>query len=222
MFKKGTPVHGVGVNDADFVTCWRDKNGKWYQHPIYGRWKNMLQRCYDPKFHDIQPTYAGCSVAPEWHYFSEFCAWAETRYKPSYQLDKDIIVPGNKVYGPLVCLFVPREINMLLADCSAARGEWPQGVYLSKRNRKFQAALSVRGKMKHLGYFTTPEAAAACYNKAKAEHIRSIAQQQNDEQLEKALLRHAMLFSERAEWYEKFAQKAVDPGYQISLCESAQ
>ena len=59
-------VCGVGVNDTDTPTqtC-----------SYYGRWKNMLKRCYDKRYMSKHPTYKDCSVCDDWLIYSNFKAW---------------------------------------------------------------------------------------------------------------------------------------------------
>ncbi len=78
-------------------------------------WKSMLERCYCPKFQNKMPTYRGCSVCPEWHNFQIFAEWVESNYPTdgvTYQLDKDLLVKGNKVYSPTTCTFLTRQQNV--------------------------------------------------------------------------------------------------------------
>ena len=53
------------------------------------------------------------------------------------ELDKDILVKGNKIYSPEACRFVPQYINTLLTNAGAARGELPCGGVALKPNPKF-------------------------------------------------------------------------------------
>lgn len=59
------------------------------------------------------PGYAGCSIA--WKTKEEFIEWAKPLWKPGTCIDKDLLVPGNKVYGPHTCCFIPNELNVLIA-----------------------------------------------------------------------------------------------------------
>lgn len=88
-------------------------NGK--HNKDYVCWKSMLERCYSEKLHKRKPTYQDCYVCQEWHNFQNFADWFSKNYSyetmHKWQLDKDIIVPGNRVYGPDTCCFVPNDIN---------------------------------------------------------------------------------------------------------------
>jgi len=81
----------------------------------YNTWADMIQRCYDPKWHDKKPTYTGCTVCDEWHNYQVFSEWFEDNYIEGFQLDKDIKIDGNKVYSPETCMFVSGKDNAVKA-----------------------------------------------------------------------------------------------------------
>ena len=49
-----------------------------------------------------------CSVCEEWKHFSNFKKWFDENYIEGFDIDKDILIKGNKVYSPEACSFVPR------------------------------------------------------------------------------------------------------------------
>lgn len=107
----------------------------------------MMRRCYDPKYHEKEPTYKGCEVCKEWLNFQMFAEWY---YKNHYEiegqricLDKDILLKGNKIYSADTCIFVPHRINSLFVKSYKLRGELPIGVSYHKRDKKFRADCSV-------------------------------------------------------------------------------
>ena len=154
-------------------------NGK--PAPAYDSWARMLKRCYDPAYHNKQPTYVGCSVADEWHNFQVYAEWyygQPNGQNPDFQLDKDLRIGGNKQYGPDACSFVPQQINILLADHAASRGDLPQGVV--RKGNSFQVRLSVNGKLTYLGIYPTPEQAFAVYKTAKEENVKTMAEEWKD------------------------------------------
>jgi len=183
-------IHGIGVNDAEYVVK-KIIKGKEISCPYYATWKTMIQRCYSSKLHDRCPTYIGCSVCDEWLFFMCFRRWMMQQDWESGQLDKDIINPGNKIYSPSNCCFVLQDINKLLTDSNAARGKYPQGVYLNVAAKKFQAYMKVSGVKKSLGYYFNPEDASKAYIEAKTTHILSIAKKQNDIRVRNGLIKHA-------------------------------
>ena len=153
-------------------------NGR--QTKAYIAWKNMLRRCYCPKSLSRRPTYIGCSVCDEWLYFPTFQKWFDENHVDGFQLDKDLLVSGNKIYGSDTCVFVPPQINSLFTDCGRARGGCPIGVCFEKRVNKFKAQVTIDGKRQHLGYFDDPEEAHNTYMKAKKENVIRIANEWKD------------------------------------------
>ena len=92
-----------------------------------------------------------------------------------WQLDKDILVKGNKLYSKDTCCFVPSEVNNLLIKRDNFRGEYPVGVHFDKYAGKFKAQLAINGKVKFLGRFNTPEEAFQAYKLAKEVQIKVVA-----------------------------------------------
>jgi len=183
------PVYGVGINDAPYMTG----NVQCGICPFYQAWLSMLMRCYCEKYFERQPTYRHCSVTKEWLTFSAFREWMEKQDWQDKELDKDILNPGNKIYGPEHCVFAAQDVNNLLCDSGRSRGRWPQGVHFDKARGLFMAMLSTNGKRKYLGRFPTPEQAAYVYNRAKGKHIISVALAQHDRRVFVGLLKHAKL-----------------------------
>lgn len=192
--KKNKLVQGWGVNDADYVVDTKLPNNRRSQCPYYITWGDMLRRVFDTKLHARYPTYIGTSVCDEWKYFMNFRAWMMAQDWRDKQLDKDIIVPGNKHYSPETCVFVDRRINTLLLDCAASRGKYPVGVCYYKIKKKYLATMSMNGKTRSLGYFDTPEEASLAYRKEKSRYVRHIALTQvDDPRVRAGLLKHAIL-----------------------------
>ena len=154
------PLCGVGVNDADYTTT-PTINGVRLWDPAYRAWFAMMRRAYDPKCHARCPTYIGVTVCKEWHSFSAFREWWLNNYRECCQCDKDLLIPGNREYGPDACVYVPRWLNSFTADSSASRGELPIGVCLLRKTGKYRSECSnpITGKSHSLGSFTTPEEA---------------------------------------------------------------
>jgi len=144
----------------------------------YKTWFSMMQRCYSKQAHKKYPSYGGNVVIEKWNYFQNFAKWYEENWKPwmdnKWQLDKDILISGNKVYSPETCCFVPQDINKLFTKSNSSRGEYPIGVNLNK-NGRFNARLRRDNKEKHLGYFDTIDKAFEMYKTAKEEHIKEVA-----------------------------------------------
>ena len=104
--KPRTPICGVGINDAPYSVSFTDEHGKEHRCPFYSRWRSLLQRVLDPKVHKKYPTYAECTIDPDWLIFSKFRAWMQNQDWQGKDLDKDLRYQGNKHYGPDTCLFI--------------------------------------------------------------------------------------------------------------------
>jgi len=167
--KKQTVLrYGVGIMDAPFRTQWVE-NGKNVHDKAYTAWHCMLQRCYSKGFLDKHPTYMGCCVCEEWLTFSCFDKWFLENYVDGFQLDKDILVSGNKIYSPDTCLFVPGWVNKFIADSGATRGEYPIGVCKFAGNKIKARCRQPNKKSYHLGVFKTVEDAYDAWLRAKLE-----------------------------------------------------
>lgn len=191
MSKERKLVHGIGINDADYAVQ-PTVNGKQIKCPFYERWKEMLKRGYDPKYHKKNPTYIGVTVCEEWHYFMNFRKWMKKQNWEGLELDKDILYPNNKIYSPEMCVFVSTELNNLLTNSAAARGEYPQGVCLAKYCQKFRATINIHGKQTHIGYYNTSQEAYQAYLNAKISHIKTFYPQVSPK-IKQGLERHVEL-----------------------------
>ena len=149
---------------------------------VHTAWYNMLYRAYCPKLHARWPTYLGCSVTDEWREYQEFAEWFENHEYSNrdYHLDKDLLIPGNKIYAPDRCVFVPQQLNNLLTGHGNARGQYPQGVSFHKARNKFQAGIKINGKRKGLGWFDTELEAYQAYRKAKEAYVKRMALEWRD------------------------------------------
>lgn len=92
-----------------------------------------------------------------------------------YELDKDIICKGNRVYSPEFCCLVPRELNALLTNNKASRGELPIGVNFRKGSGRYEVRTNEHGIRKYIGIFDSIEEAFFNYKKAKERYIKMMA-----------------------------------------------
>lgn len=160
----------------------------------YTMWLNMLKRAYDNRLHVVQPTYKDVTVCDEWLNFQNFAKWcySQEEFKRLdtkgrvFQLDKDILVKGNKVYSPETCCFVPMDINVLFTNRVNLRGAEPLGVHFSKRFGTFKAYVNIKGKRRSLGTFNTSEEAFQAYKKAKETYIKEVAERWKGKIVDKA------------------------------------
>ena len=191
-------VYGVGINDADYaVYKWeyvivdgKKKQKIVWTCPYYRVWHSMMERSYSKSYQEKNPTYIGCSVSEEWKRFSNFKRWMEKQDWEGKQLDKDLLVNGNKVYSRETCVFVSRVVNLFMTDRGALRGEYRIGVYWNKRVGKFMSRCRnpFTKKQEYLGLFVNELEAHQAWLKRKLELAYQLAAEQTDERVGKALI----------------------------------
>lgn len=188
VYTKLKLIYGVGINDADYPVQ-PIVNERQIACLVYQTWKRMIQRCYDANFQESNPTYIGCSVCDEWLTFSNFKLWMDAQDWRNKQLDKDLLLKGNKIYSPKSCVFVDSMTNRFATDSGSARGEWPIGAYFDVKAGKFksQCCNPFAKKQEHLGYFTCPVQAHLAWKRRKHELACQLADLQTDERVANAL-----------------------------------
>ena len=163
----------------------------------YILWKHMLQRCYSTTLKKKQPTYEGCEVSDKFKNYEYFYEWCNKQIGfgiSGFELDKDLLMKGNKVYSESTCVFIPAEINLLLTKRTASRGNHLIGVYWDKTNKAFRARVNKnKGCSEHLGYFKTEIEAFKAYKKTKEAFVKEQANKwksQIDERAYEALMNY--------------------------------
>lgn len=163
-------IYGVGYIGQGKYSSSTKVNGKHTKY--YMVWHSMMQRCYSKIAHVAQPTYAEVTVCKEWHNFQNFAAWYENNHDvqlvKDWQLDKDILAKGNKVYSSETCCLIPREINILFTNKV-------NSIVCSGKNRRYSIQITMGGQ-KHTGtYNTLEEASEKCF-RIKESHIKVLAE----------------------------------------------
>lgn len=145
----------------------------------YRSWTSMLKRVYSPKYLAKSPNYLGCSVCDEWLNYQNYAAWCDTQYhEDDWQLEKDILVKGNRVYSPDTCRFAPPPINYIINLNSSSRGTLPVGVhYRTDCLHRYSASIQDWDRRKiGLGRYATAEDAFYLgYKPAKEAKVKEIA-----------------------------------------------
>ena len=163
----------------------------------YTLWNSMLKRCYSDCSKKKRPTYEGCEVSDKFKSYEYFYEWCNKQIgfnNKGWQLDKDLLVKGNKIYSEDSCVFLPHEINTVLIKCTASRGEYLIGVHWDKRDKAFVARVNnSKGKRGYLGSFNTEVEAFNAYKKAKESFVKELANKwkgQIDERAYNALMNY--------------------------------
>ena len=104
-------------------------------------------------------------------------------------IDKDLLIQGNKVYGPDTCIFITQSLNKFTLDAASNRGDQPVGVSFAKDRQKYHARCCnpFTGKTENLGYFSDPMTAHQAWKSRKHEISCKLAEQQSCMRLAKSL-----------------------------------
>lgn len=129
----------------------------------------MYDRCYSNKYHEKSPQYRDCKMCDEWLDDKEaFYEWVVENYYridgERIDLDKDILVKGNKEYGPTTCVFAPHSINAFFENLTR------EPIYLPSLN-KYRMNILIEGKTVNIGYYDTEEDAKKAFIKHKEAAI---------------------------------------------------
>ena len=165
---------------------------------LFKTWSGLVQRCFDPLWKEKHKCYEQTTCSEDFLCASDFIEWSKSQvgydgvdeFGKSFALDKDLLVKGNKLYSPDICVFVPREVNNLILSNRKVRGNLPLGV--TTKGDRFRARVSIKNKETALGVFNTVEDAFQAYKEAKESHIKEVAElwkDEIDERAYKALMR---------------------------------
>jgi hypothetical protein len=169
-------IYNIGINDADYVVRKLETvgytDGKqtqrvvWYC-PYYSIWKSMLGRVHDKKGLAYK-YYKDCTIAPEWLRFSVFKRWMEGQDWSEKCLDKDILLEGNRVYGPATCVFVSQHVNKFVL-LNTKNTNLPAGVTCVNwgGGDRFVARYKWEGLSRNIGTFSSPALAHAAWRAMK-------------------------------------------------------
>lgn len=174
-------VYGVGINDSNsasqkakliegkFVVYWRC--------PYYMRWIDMLERCYSALYQKTKKTYKDCTVCEEWLRFSNFKSWMETQDWVEKELDKDLLIDGNKLYSPSTCCFINKRTNSFIRKDAITGSKFP-GVHWRKDRQHYSVRCtnSFTGKYEALGAFECPKEAYKAWLERKHEIACKLAE----------------------------------------------
>ena len=161
----------------------------------YKLWCHVLERCYSVTYQKKQPTYEGCEVSDNFKSYEYFYEWCNEQIgfgNDGFELDKDLLIKGNKVYNESTCVFIPNEINLLLTKSTTSRGKHLIGVCWHNASKSFIAMVRKnKGKREHLGLFNTEIEAFNAYKTAKESFVKEQAEKWKgkiDERAYKALM----------------------------------
>ena len=159
----------------------------------YKYWNRIMERCYTKniKTRNKNITYEECEVDERWYNFQNFANWYyENYYEVSNEtmcLDKDLLVNGNKIYGPDTCCFIPNNINILFKNQSRNKEDsLPKGITkrkdISKNKYRVVCNKFIDGKSKkfNLGQYKTLQEAINALKEFKELYVKEVANKYKD------------------------------------------
>lgn len=187
-------VAGVGYVGVGRFAPSSHINGEHAPDKIYAYWMRMITRCYNEK-EQKKPSsraYIDKWVREDWHNFQNFAEWALTQPNWDYEdfeLDKDLLVTGNKIYSADTCCFLPADINTFLS--SRDSGKFLRGVSIINPKTPnssvgYVARCHVGNERKYLGFYKTEEEAHSVYKQFKEQCARDLAEKWKDKITEQA------------------------------------
>ena len=149
----------------------------------YSSWRCMIERCFSNKFKEKHPTYLNATCCKEWLLYVIFYVWLHSQPNfdkwlngSQWNIDKDILIKGNKIYSPETCCLVPDNVNKLFTKCDKVRGKYPIGVHRVRDKFAAYCQNPLINKRVHLGYHATSIKGFQAYKKYKEKLIKQVAQ----------------------------------------------
>lgn len=176
-------VYGVGIVGNKYFN-WVDKKAT----KEYDTWKQMLRRCYDQKLKEKYTTYKDVTCCNEWLNYENFYEWLHNQpnfdkwYNGNkWEVDKDILKKGNKVYSPENCCLVPHNINALFTKHNSKRGKLPIGIIKNTKGFCVRCNNPLTEIREYLGTYQTEEESFCIYKIYKEDIIKQVAKREYNE-----------------------------------------
>jgi len=150
----------------------RIKKGKWGRS-CYSCWASMVFRSFGPIFKKLNPTYKEVTMCNEFKDYYFFFDWFNENYYevPGQRtaLDKDILVPGNKVYSPEACVFLPACINTFISQTGVNNR-----IKLLKSG-VYSLNIVIDGKLTNFGCYSSYDVALNMLKQIKKERLLALS-----------------------------------------------
>ncbi|AGH32089.1 HNH endonuclease [Vibrio phage 11895-B1] len=146
----------------------KGSDGKRIKYKEFSYWLDMSTRCNNPNYALKFPTYKDVIMSDTFEDYNIFVEWCRSKpqfFEDNFVLDKDIVLPKNKIYHEDFCNFVPPQVNGFFVMRTNGRNkELPVGVSWCNSEGKFKAYCSqLNGKNKMLGRFKNEVEAGIAY-----------------------------------------------------------
>jgi hypothetical protein len=161
------------INDMEeptfFLVTTEDGKSKRVKYHAYNIITSKHRVCGKKFYEDV-------TICDEWNYRSNFTAWYNEQLvlQPRLtecDLEKDILIPDNKVYCPEACIFVPDWFNLQFIERNKDRGEYPMGATKYKNGFVSNIGDGSGVSKKYLGFYKTPEESHKAWQIAKISKL---------------------------------------------------
>lgn len=155
----------------------RKHNGELTYEGMYHH--KLMIRSTNAKYKSHRPTYKDVTVSENFKDFQFFAEWCNNQVgfgTAGFVLEKDLLVPGNRIYSEDTCIFVPDIINSFLTFNKTRQNGLPIGVSWSSTEDCYRSyCAQLNGKNKTLGRFDNPSSAFKAYCLFKEDLARKLA-----------------------------------------------
>jgi len=164
-------IYGIGITDVTYIVN---------KCPYYIKWQQVVRRCVSHEYKSKRPNvYA--ELCDDWNYFSKFKDWMSKQQWANKEIDKDLLVRGNRKYSPETCIFVEPRVNSFINDTRSKLTNLPKGC---SKQANGKIIVQVRdwesGKRLYVGTFANVELAQVAWLQAKHRLSCALAKTQTD------------------------------------------
>lgn len=143
---------------------------------LRSRWSTAIDRCYGkPNKNGKSDGYKGVTLCDAWLDYAEFYKYWKGKFVKDFEIDKDLLCVGNKVYSPEFCVMLPPEINKAIRVNRKSGSTLPLGI-TENGSGGYRAKTSFKGKESYSSTVTCPKEAFLWYKNFKETLAKSLAE----------------------------------------------
>lgn len=143
-------------------------------------WSGVIERCYSTRLRHSRPCYSDVTISGDWHNFQNFAKWfySQRGAELGWEIDKDLLVTGNKHYSPETCILLPRRLNTAIIHVGS--NENVLGYSYHPVSKLYSTMVSTPAGGRNI-YFKTKDECVKYYYKSKSEQLSSLANEWREE-----------------------------------------
>lgn len=146
----------------------------------YKAWFGIIERCYSEKLRQSRPCYSDVTVSIEWYNFQNFAKWfySQKGAELGWEIDKDLLVTGNKHYSQETCILLPARLNTAIIHIGSDKNVLG---YSYHPVAKLYSTVVSTTTGSRTSYFRTKDECVKYYFKGKSEQFSSLANEWREE-----------------------------------------